>query len=41
MAAVMPEDVADPAAGTDLYAAAALPHPEVNSDILYTNIRYT
>ncbi len=28
MAAVMPEDVADPAAGTDLYAAAALPDPE-------------
>jgi hypothetical protein len=28
MAAVMPEDMADPAAGTDLYAAAALPDPE-------------
>ncbi len=24
----MPEDVADPAAGTDLYSAAALPDPE-------------
>jgi hypothetical protein len=28
MAAIMPEDVTDPAAGTDLYAAAALPDPE-------------
>jgi hypothetical protein len=28
MAAVMPEDVADPAAGTDFYAAATLPDPE-------------
>jgi hypothetical protein len=28
MAAVMPEDVADPAAGTDLYTAAALPDPK-------------
>ncbi len=34
MAAVMPEDVADPAAGTDLYAAAALPDPEGHLEVL-------